>query len=51
MASFGLLSISMVLHGQNTVSNIGGIFRVELSGLAEPLTIEGVGAGEFDLIG
>ena len=31
VASFGLLPYSNVLHGQTTVSNMGGIPRVELS--------------------
>ena len=47
MASFGLVPDSKVLNGQNTVSNMGDIPRVDLSCLenipepAETLQIEG----------
>ena len=47
VALFGQLPVSMVLHSQNTVSNIGGITKVEvlclenISGPAETLKIEG----------
>ena len=45
MATFGLLLYSKVYHGQNTVSNVGDIPKVDLSYLenisepAETLTI------------
>ena len=56
MASFCQLPISLVLHGPNTISNIGDMSKVkescleDISGAAEILQIEG-GVGGFDQFG